>query len=246
MTMQCVVLAGGKGTRLQGMFGNTPKLLVPVLDESFADLQLARLIDCGFTRLTYAIGHESAQIRRHFACHPETRVQIEFLADGETPRGTGGAIRHLYDMNMLDDAFAITYGDTLLDVDPLRLFQRLAADDQSFAVLSVWKNDNFLVPSNVDFDGHHVVSYIKDPDAHMGYRYVDYGMMVARKSIIPEYLPSGKFSDLGRLVSQLAESHTLLGHEVFNRFYEIGTPAGLADTERYLKHVRTMNEEDLL
>lgn len=232
--MQCVVLAGGKGTRLQNVFGDKPKLLVPVLGEPFADIQITRLVQGGFSRITYAIGFGADQIREHFSHRNISNPQIDFLSDGDVPLGTGGAIRKLYDEAMLDDVFAITYGDTLLNLSPSQLFNKLQESSNYSAVLSVWRNDNFLIPSNLDFDGQLVRSYDKVQAHQLSYRFVDYGMLVVRRDVIPEYLPSNEVSDLGALISRLASRKQLLGFEVFDRFFEIGTLEGLKDTELHL------------
>ena len=47
-------------------------------------------------------------------------------------------------------------------------------------------------------------------------------------------MPPGRASDLADALSTLSAEGRLAGFEAGHRFYEIGTPAGLADLERHL------------
>src|SRR5438128_2178770 len=65
-----------------------------------------------------------------------------------------------------------------------------------------------------------------------------------RRELVAE-LPAGQPSDLADLYSRLVAEGRMASHEVFQRFYEIGTPAGLAETERYLRErPRRPNQPD--
>ena len=70
-----------------------------------------------------------------------------------------------------------------------------------------------------------------DKEAAPGMQYIDYGLScfqraVFRRSTRPPIWPS--FS------TQLSVTGRLAGFEVHQRFYEIGSPAGLRDFEQYL------------
>ena len=71
------------------------------------------------------------------------------------------------------------------------------------------------------------------------------------RRIEPSLLFATKSADQRAVYSGLAARDMLAGYEVFRRFYEIGTPAGLAETDRYLRegamgisdHTKTYYEE---
>jgi NDP-sugar pyrophosphorylase family protein len=63
-------------------------------------------------------------------------------------------------------------------------------------------------------------------------RYIDYGLSVFRRDLF-EQIPDKVF-DLSTLFHDLSLRGELAGFEVQQRFYEIGSPAGLADLEQYL------------
>lgn len=235
-----MILAGGQGTRLRGIFGQTPKHLVPVNERPFADYQVARLVSRGFDRLTYAIGFGASQIRQYFDERAPLSFRVEFVEDGPSPLGTGGALRQLHDMGLLEDTFAVTYGDTLLEMNPQQLFANLTANDTADGVMTVWKNRNFLVDSNASFDGQWVTKYDKTRTADLHFDYIDYGMIALRRKAIEDWVPASQFVDLADMMTRLASDRRLLGLEVFERFYEVGTLDAIRETEIYLA-TRTTN-----
>jgi len=232
--VQCVVLAGGQGTRLRGVFGTTPKHLVPVNGQPFADFQVSRLIDFGFTRLTYAVGFGATEIVEYFQDRDYSGLEIDFVVDGPTPLGTGGAIRQINDLGLLDEVFAVTYGDTLLDLQPARMFALMETNPTAEGVLAVWKNKNFLGDSNASFDGKYVDHYDKSKTKEHKFEYIDYGLMVLRQNVVSEQIQAGVPTDLASVITDLASAKQLLGLEVFERFYEVGTLDAIRETEQHV------------
>jgi NDP-sugar pyrophosphorylase family protein len=86
--------------------------------------------------------------------------------------------------------------------------------------------------SNVIFREGAVERYSKRvADAEMAH--IDYGVSLLRRDVA-EQIPADKPYDLADLYTELASRGELLGYEVTQRFYEIGSPRGLAETQAYL------------
>ena len=64
-------------------------------------------------------------------------------------------------------------------------------------------------------------------------RYIDYGLGVFRAQAF-QGLPAGEHRDLTELHSDLLQRKQLAAFEVRERFYEIGSPAGLRETAEFL------------
>ena len=60
--MQCVILAGGLGTRIQGRSGGLPKALIPVLGKPFIEYQLEWLARQGVRNVVLSVGYLGAMI----------------------------------------------------------------------------------------------------------------------------------------------------------------------------------------
>ncbi|HKC60331.1 MAG TPA: nucleotidyltransferase family protein [Myxococcales bacterium] len=227
--IQVAILAGGLGTRLGPATSRIPKALVPVNGRPFLAHVLELLEEHGLKRILVCVGHHAEQLERAFGDGSSAGVQLTWHRDGPHLLGTGGALRAALDR--LEDEFLVLYGDTYLDIDYGAVVRAFRASGKP-ALMTVFRNSGKFDASNVVFRNGSLLLYSKrHPTPEMDY--IDYGLSVLRREVIAE-LPAGEPSDLGDLYSRLVQEGRMAGHEVFRRFYEIGTPSGLAETERYL------------
>jgi NDP-sugar pyrophosphorylase family protein len=99
-------------------------------------------------------------------------------------------------------------------------------------LMTVLHNENRWDRSNVLFRDNKLLRYDKrEPTSEM--TYIDFGVTVLRREAV-ERIPPNQPYDLADLYSTLVTEGQMAGHEVGQRFYEIGTPEGLAETEKYL------------
>lgn len=233
--MQCLILAGGLATRLHPVTRTVAKTVLPVAGRPFAEYQLQWLAEAGITEVVYAIGFCGDQVRAAVGDGSRFGLSTRYVDEGEHLRGTGGAVRLAYDEGALASAFLILYGDSYLTYDPSRAwreFQRRQPD----ALMTVYRNAGRLGASNAQLRDGMVVRYdkeVSDPLAE-GLHYIDYGLSVLnRDAVVPE-IPPGEVVDLADVYRELARHGRLAGLEVTERFYEIGSPAGLAELESLL------------
>lgn len=111
--MRAVVLAGGRGRRLQPYTAVFPKPLVPIGDRPILELVVAQLRRAGVDRLTLAVGHLAGLIEAYFGDGRRFGVRIEYSIEPE-PLGTAGPLALLAD---LEEDFLVTNGDVLTDLD---------------------------------------------------------------------------------------------------------------------------------
>ena len=243
--MECLILAGGLGERMKPATGTVAKALLPVRGRPFAGYQLTWLAGHGVKRVVYAIGHMGGQIRDFVGDGGRWGLDIaysdEFEAGGETGLGTGGAVRLAVDHDLLADGFLVLYGDSYLSIDIARVWA--ASGEGAKPLMCVLKNDGRWDASNAVFEDGMVTRFEKDlvgkdlvgksgDDA--GLDFIDYGLSVLNGDIVRETIPAGQPFDLADAHRRLAETGRLLGFEATERFYEIGSPEGLADLEAHL------------
>ena len=229
--MQCVILAGGLGTRLWPETKTTPKTLLPIAGAPFATWQLSWLAQSGIDSVVYCVGHLGQLIRDHVGEGASWGLSVRYVDEGDRLRGTAGALRLAYDENTLEEDFLVLYGDSWLQVDPAGVL-RAAREHREPALMTVFRNDGRWDGSNVVLDGPRVRRYAKgltEPPAEM--RWIDYGLLAFRREIISERVPAGGPADLAPLCAGLAGQGLLAGLEVSRRFYEIGSVAGRDELE---------------
>src|SRR5271169_3945493 len=115
--MQCVILAGGLGTRMRPLAETCPKTLLPVAGRPFAYHQLHWLAAQGITDVVYSIGHQGDRIRRYWEQEPRPVSKIRYVDEGQKLRGTAGALRLAWEQGVLDERFFVIYGDSFLPVE---------------------------------------------------------------------------------------------------------------------------------
>jgi NDP-sugar pyrophosphorylase family protein len=225
------VLAGGLATRLRPISLARPKAMALVNGEPFCRVQLRQLRAQGFTDVTMLIGVMGDQIRAEVGDGSRFGLRVRYLEDGPEPLGTGGAVARA--MPRLGSRFFVTYGDTFLRYDPQQV---VAALDRTGAVAAmvVLRNDDRWDRSNVVVEGDYVVQYSKAAADRSRMRWIDYGATLFSAEAFADSGEAGGF-DLGALLERLSAEGRLAAHEVHERFYEIGTPAALAETEQFLQ-----------
>jgi NDP-sugar pyrophosphorylase family protein len=237
--MQCVILAGGLATRMRPLTDTIPKALIPIDGRPFVDHQLAWLAGHGVTDVVLCVGYRGDAIRAHLADGADHGLRIRTVDEGENLRGTAGALRLALDEGVLDESFLVTYGDSFLPVDFAAVFRAFEACGQP-ALMTVFRNDGRWDTSNVIFDGTRVTLYDKQrltrPAAD--FAFIDYGLSALARDVIAAEIPRGGRADLATLFHALSVRGELAGFEVTQRFYEIGSPAGLEDFERWLRQAR--------
>ncbi|HWE03722.1 MAG TPA: sugar phosphate nucleotidyltransferase [Tepidisphaeraceae bacterium] len=227
--MPVAILAGGFATRLGDLATQTPKALLDINGRPFIDHQLDLLYRNGIRRVVMCVGHLSDRIERHLGDGAVRDMEIRYSHDGPDPAGTGGAIRRA--IPMLGDMFWVMYGDSYMDID-YRSARDHFADSDALALMTVIRNDDRWDRSNAIYENGRLRCYDKSRRAPE-MRHIDYGVQLLRSAALLAMAPGERFG-LGDIYRGLVARGQMIGFEVFNRFYEIGTPASLEETRRYL------------
>ena len=229
--MQCVILAGGLGTRMKPVTEKVPKSLLPVLGEPFAHHQLKLLASTGITDVVFSIGYKGEMLRDYVGTGEKWGLRVTYVDEGPNLMGTAGALRLAFDQGALDEKFFVLYGDSYLPIDFKPVWERFEKSSES-ALMTVLKNQGRWDVSNADYhDG--LVSYQKK-DVPPSWSYIDYGLSVLTAQGVRKGIPPKIKSDLADFFRQLSLAKELAGFEVTERFYEIGSPCGLSELENYL------------
>lgn len=108
-----VIMAGGRGQRLQPHTNNCPKPLLPVRGKPILEHIIERAKQEGFSRFVLAVNYLGHMIEDYFGDGSSHRVEIRYLRES-TPLGTAGAVA------LLDprptEPFIVSNGDVLTDI----------------------------------------------------------------------------------------------------------------------------------
>lgn len=223
----CVVLAGGLGTRIHVVtHGEIPKVLVPVLGRPFLQHKLEGLQALGVTDVTILVGELGHMVDKFLTDNPIPGLKCHLIHDGPELLGTAGAIARA--MEFLPELFWVTYGDSHVVAD-LSAAEGLARKEKAEAIMVVFHNRDEIEASNTDVQGGYVVDYQKGVPPGT-FEWIDYGLLFLPKSSF-NTIPTGSKEDLYTVLSHLISRGRVIAFEATERFWDVGTPEALHDTE---------------
>ena len=234
LLMQCVILAGGLGTRIRSLYPTIPKAMIPVAGWPFIHWQLKWLKEQGSSSIVLSVGYRAETIREFVGDGSAWGLKVRYvLEDPEDLRGTGGALRLAAEQGVLEDVIAVFYGDSLLNVS-LRTVLAAFEDRRAVAMMTVLRNKNRWEASNAQVSTRKVIRYTKEDPDRVGFEFVDYGLSCLQVHVIQEFVPPEGYCDIGKIYGRLASHGLLDAYEVVERFYEIGSSKGLRELKDYL------------
>lgn len=225
------ILAGGLATRLGDVTKTIPKALLDIAGKPFLVHQFELLRAAGVTEVVMCIAHLADQIEAVIGDGSAFGLHVRYAHDQRGPNGelmgTGGALRDA--LPLLGDEFLVMYGDSYLPCDYARICRAWQASGKQ-GLMTVYENHGQYDASNVDFANGKVLRYEKGA---AGMKFIDWGLGAFRADAFAGY-PPGRL-DLQRIYQDLLAKDQLFGYEVSERFYEIGSHAGLEELRLLLK-----------
>jgi len=224
------ILAGGLATRLRPATAKTPKALLSVAGEPFLVHQLRLLHSEGFRKIVICVGYLGEAIQANIGDGSTLGLHIDYSFDGPTLLGTGGALKRA--LPKLGEKFVVIYGDSYMPVDYAAIVQAFVVSGKP-ALMTVFENEGRWDASNVWFEAGEIHRYDKKlRTAEM--RHIDYGIAVLSAEIFASF-PDDPAFDLADVYSRLVSEKQMAAYEVKQRFFEIGSPEGLAELDSLLR-----------
>ena len=223
--MECVVLAGGKGTRLRSVVSDLPKCMAPVAGRPFLAWLLDDLREAGFDHIILSLGYKHEAVEAWVATRPD-RDSITCVVE-EEPLGTGGGVR-LALRQAREDAVFILNGDTFFGVDypAMQAFHRQSGAQATLALKPLRDFDRY---GEVTLDGEGRITAFREkrPCAE---GLINGGVYLLQRDALAE-MPE-RFSLEKDYFEPKAESAGLAGFRSEGYFIDIGIPADYARAQR--------------
>lgn len=124
--MKAMILAAGKGTRVQPLTNSTPKPMLPILDVPVMELIILKLKANGFEDIVINTSHLSHSIENYFKDGSQFGVRICYSFEGKYINGerhakaigSAAGMRKIQDEKyFFDDSFLVICGDAIIDAD---------------------------------------------------------------------------------------------------------------------------------
>ena len=124
--MKAMILAAGKGTRVQPITHVIPKPMIPILQKPVMEFLLELLREHGFNEIMVNVSHLAEEIENYFRDGQRFGVQIAYsfegrIEDGELigqAMGSAGGLKKIQNFQpFFDDTFVVLCGDALIDLN---------------------------------------------------------------------------------------------------------------------------------
>jgi NDP-sugar pyrophosphorylase family protein len=228
--LQIAILAGGFATRLQPLTESIPKSMIEICGYPFVHWQTKLLARQGIRDIIYCVSHMSEQIVNYLGDGSKYGVKIRYSHDGPTQLGTGGAIINA--LPLLNQRFMVQYGDSYLRTD-YSIIENRFLDSNRPALMAIYENNGKFDKSNVSVAKGGLVTYQKSSE-FSNMSHIDYGLSCFDRSVFSQYTLDFPL-DLAQVFSDMSRQGLLIGHEVEDRFYEIGSQEGILDFKSYVE-----------
>lgn len=119
--MKCVILAGGKGTRLSELTHKIPKPMVKINGTPIICHIINHYVKHGFKEFIIAAGYKQKVIRDYFKKKNFQGLKIKIINTGQNTM-TGGRLKRLQKY-LKNETFMMTYGDGISDVNLRKLLK---------------------------------------------------------------------------------------------------------------------------
>ncbi len=229
-TKEAILLAGGFGTRMQGILPDIPKCMAPVQGRPFLTYVLDYLITQEIDKVILSVGYRKGQIISYFG-NSYYSLHIEYAGEN-TPLGTGGAIKSAFNLCKQDEAFVIN-GDTYFrpDLSAMEKLHILSAADATLALKYMNYTERYGL---VETDSKGRITDFKEKEIGSAGGWINGGIYLIERKIFND-IKEDEFS-IEKDVFKL--SHSIFRLQTFKSdafFLDMGIPADFEKAQSILK-----------
>lgn len=236
--MQSIILAGGRGSRLDPYTQILPKPLFPIGDKPIAAILVHQLQSAGFDEIIMCLGYLADLIMAYFRDGSRFGVSIRYSVETE-PLGTAGPLRKVND---LEDHFLVVNGDELTTLDFRALYEHHLAKHADMTVAVQKKTASTSVGVLEIKDGQ-VMAYAEKPTRNY---WASMGIYVINKSVL-SLIPENELFDMPDMVQHLLkEAARVVSYESQDLWFDIGTMADLEKAKEEFKDLKQVYRGSML
>lgn len=227
--MQSIILAGGKGSRLDPYTRILPKPLFPIGDKPIAEILVRQLKRAGADEIIMCLGYLADFMKLYFQDGRHFGLKIRYSVETE-PLGTAGPLSMVKD---LEENFIVVNGDELTTLDFQALYEHHLATqaDLTVAVQKKFVSSSFGVLEVMEGQ---ITAYSEKPTTNY---WASMGIYVVNKRIL-SLIPDNVRFDMPQLVQRLLLEHAkVVSYESQDLWFDIGTIGDLEKAKESFKHL---------
>ena len=224
---ECIILAGGLGTRLRSVVADVPKCMAPVNDKPFIAYLITYMQAAGIERFVFSLGYKHETVTKYLS-HHFPNLHAEFVIE-EAPLGTGGAIR-LSCTKASSPNVIVTNGDTMFKADVAQL-ALLHGQCKADCTLTLKPMQNFDRYGVVEINSDACIQRFKEKSFYKE-GFINGGLYALNvQHFLNEDMPE-KFSFEKEYLERLYSKRKMFGSVQDEYFIDIGIPEDYERAQR--------------
>lgn len=227
-----IILAGGKGTRLQSVVSDRPKPLALVSGRPFIEYLLDQLNSAGFKNVIISSGHLGEQIN-HYLGNTYKSLQLHHCHE-TLPLGTAGALQHALPL-VTSQQVLVLNGDSYCDIDFIKLLEIHQTKAALVTISTVAVPDVSRYGSVTTTNDGLLTDFLeKGGQATEGF--INAGIYVIERDILLRITPK-KMISLEREIFPLYLGKSMYAYKSIGAFIDIGVPDDYKRAQQLFQHM---------
>jgi dTDP-glucose pyrophosphorylase len=215
LPVDTVIMAGGRGQRLQPLTNTTPKPLLKVGGKPIMEHNLDRLASYGIDDFWLSVNYLGDQIENYFGSGKEKNIKIEYVWETK-PMGTIGSVSKI--KNFEHDFVLVTNSDLLTNIDYENFFLEFIKQGADMSVLTIPYQVNIPYAVLETKDG--IIKGLKEKP---NYTYYSNGGVYLIKKNILNHIPENSFFNSTDLIESLiANEYKVVSYPFSGYWLDIG------------------------
>lgn len=198
-----VIMAGGKGTRLEPFTHIMPKPLIPIGNKPILEIIINRFVEYGIQEFYLSLNYKANMIKAYFEELPIAKSLHYVMED--IPLGTAGALKKL--KNIVNSTFIVSNCDILIKDDYSKIVDFHKAGKYDLTIIASMQH--YTIPYGVCYinNGGDLKEISEKPE----YDYlVNTGMYVLEPGVI-DLIPANTFYHITTLIEDLKKNNRRVG-----------------------------------
>lgn len=198
-----VIMAGGKGTRLDPFTRILPKPLIPIGEKAMIEIIMDEFRKYGMNDFYISVNHKLKMIKAFFE-DSNNYSSIKFI-DEKIPLGTAGALKFLE--NEINDSFFVSNCDVIIHEDYSKIYEFHKNNNYDLTLVASMKN--YVIPYGVcEIENGGNLKEIKEkPEYDL---LVNTGMYLLEPHTL-KHIPPNKFFHITNLINELQKENFKIG-----------------------------------
>ncbi len=227
---ECIILAGGLGTRLRSEVADLPKCMAPVAGKPFLHWVLVYLTAQKITSFVLSLGYMHEIIEEYIQLN-YPQLSFKFSVENE-PLGTGGAIKLALSLCEEENVLVVN-GDTLFETNNDAILEA-HIESNSTCTLALKPMQNFERYGAVTINENNVITAFTEKK-YMTQGLINGGVYLINRNSFNQINFPEKFSFEKDFLEKYLETLTMIGVEDDGYFIDIGIPEDFKKANEEIK-----------